>query len=270
MKSPNWPNWETLIKTDSSQLLEDIIHRHWFDPSYHPSMLAVARHNFPGLERIAGSYSQSMQDIFVLTLLNGKTNGIYLELGCNHPIKYNNTYLLTKFGWHGLSVDIDERFSKVWQTERPDDKFLAADATQLDYNLALKDFPCVIDYLQIDTDTGSGDVDILQKLLSTNKRFGFISFEHEQIYQQDSSTLFLEYGYKRMAKNIICKDFKKNSWHIYEDWWVDPNLVQKEILEKFKDNQAEISYPFELFCVPGSVDHLMQLVQNQKDIWKNL
>ena len=33
-------------------------------------------------------------------------------MGCNHPIKYNNTYLLYKRGWTGINIDLDETLIK--------------------------------------------------------------------------------------------------------------------------------------------------------------
>ena len=106
MKAPHWPEWENLIDMEFDLLPVDIQNRHWYDPSYHPSMSTVARHFFNNIDKIKGSYSQAMQDIFVLTLLDGKTNGVYLEIGSFEPLKYNNTFLLTQFDWNGISIDI--------------------------------------------------------------------------------------------------------------------------------------------------------------------
>ena len=39
---------------------------------------------------------QAQQDKFVLNVLNEKKNGYFLEIGSNHPININNTYLLEK------------------------------------------------------------------------------------------------------------------------------------------------------------------------------
>ena len=64
------------------------------------------RHNFPGSESIEKNYSQSMQDMFVLSILNGKKNGVYLEIGADLPRIVNNTYLLeTEFDWTGVSFE---------------------------------------------------------------------------------------------------------------------------------------------------------------------
>ena len=50
--------------------------------------------------------SQAGQDLFVVAMLQGKTNGTFLEIGCTHPISGNNTWLLEKFfNFTGDSID---------------------------------------------------------------------------------------------------------------------------------------------------------------------
>jgi len=52
--------------------------------------------SFHGYDKITKNYSQSWQDIFILTALNGKRNGMYLEIGAQDCAIKNNTYLLEK------------------------------------------------------------------------------------------------------------------------------------------------------------------------------
>ena len=53
------------------------------------------------------SYSISNVDLIIDHLLINTKKGIYIDVGCNHPIKYNNTYLLYKKGWRGINIDAD-------------------------------------------------------------------------------------------------------------------------------------------------------------------
>lgn len=51
-------------------------------------------------------YAQLKQDIKILELLNQKTNGYFLDIGCANVQRFSNTYLLeTEFNWNGLCVD---------------------------------------------------------------------------------------------------------------------------------------------------------------------
>ena len=70
------------------------------------------RHQFSQSERVRRNWSQSMQDMFVLSMLDGKRNGVYVEIGADKPKIINNSYLLErKFGWRGVSFELDK--SKV-------------------------------------------------------------------------------------------------------------------------------------------------------------
>ena len=55
------------------------------------------------------SYSISNVDLVIERIFKNKDDGIYIDVGCNHPIKYNNTYLLYRKGWNGLNIDLDKR-----------------------------------------------------------------------------------------------------------------------------------------------------------------
>jgi len=52
------------------------------------------RYIFNGNSKIDKNYSEAYQDIYVLSMLDGKENGYYLEIGSGQPIIGNNTYLL--------------------------------------------------------------------------------------------------------------------------------------------------------------------------------
>ena len=65
------------------------------------------------------SYSQFGEDVALLSLL-GKDKlrgyegffkgytGFFVDVGCYHPVKHSNTYVLYKRGWRGVNIDIDK------------------------------------------------------------------------------------------------------------------------------------------------------------------
>ena len=70
---------------------------------------------FKSSNKIVRNYSQILQDIFVLTILDGKQKGTYVEVGSSHPFRINNTYLLEKyFNWKGLGYEIDENYVDIY------------------------------------------------------------------------------------------------------------------------------------------------------------
>ena len=67
------------------------------------------------------SYSISNVDLIIDRIFSKIKKGIYVDIGCNHPIKYNNTYLLYKKGWNGINVDSDEKSISEFKRFRKDD-----------------------------------------------------------------------------------------------------------------------------------------------------
>ena len=47
------------------------------------------------------SYSLSGIDLLVAYIFQNKKKGFFIDIGCNHPVYNNNTYLLYKKGWRG-------------------------------------------------------------------------------------------------------------------------------------------------------------------------
>jgi FkbM family methyltransferase len=47
--------------------------------------------------------------------------GIYIDIGCQHPIKNSNTYLLYKKGWEGINVDLDNDNIDLFKVSRSND-----------------------------------------------------------------------------------------------------------------------------------------------------
>ena len=72
------------------------------------------------------SYSISNVDLIIDRLFSKKQKGIYIDIGCNHPIKFNNTYLLYKRGWNGINVDLDQTSIDEFNKLRKDDYNLVA------------------------------------------------------------------------------------------------------------------------------------------------
>ena len=90
---------------------------------------------FPGVDDIKTNWSQTMQDMFVLTMLDGKRNGIYVEIGADQPRIVNNTYLLeTEFDWEGVSFEFDSDKVEFFNSMRKN-KCICHDATAYDLSL---------------------------------------------------------------------------------------------------------------------------------------
>ena len=71
------------------------------------------------------SYSYGGIDSLVLNIFKNQKKGFYLDIGCGHPIKNNNTYLLNKKGWSGINIDLDEDNIDLFNSYRKEDVNLA-------------------------------------------------------------------------------------------------------------------------------------------------
>jgi len=202
----------------------------WHEPLiYKKQDYSKYKFPFPGLENIEQNYSQCYQDLFVLSCLNGKKDGTYLEIGAGRPFYGNNTALLSQLGWKGISIDFDPNLITAWKFERPKDKCLLLDATQIDYiNLCQKNgLSRYIDYLQLDIDPAFNTFKTLEKIPFDTLDFGVITYEHDyytdnnEEWRGKSRALLLSKGYIMMASNISPD---RNS--PYEDWWINKKYIK--------------------------------------------
>ena len=67
------------------------------------------------------SYSYGGIDSLILNIFKNQKNGFYLDVGCGHPIKNNNTYLLNKKGWNGMNIDLDKDNIDLFNAYRKND-----------------------------------------------------------------------------------------------------------------------------------------------------
>ena len=65
--------------------------------------------------------SQFGEDKKILKLFKDKSEGTYLDLGCFHPIRQNNTYLFHKMGWKGINIDLNPLTIELFNIARPND-----------------------------------------------------------------------------------------------------------------------------------------------------
>lgn len=55
------------------------------------------------------SYSYGSVDLLLEHIFKNQSHGFYIDVGCQHPVMNNNTYLLYKKGWNGINIDLDKK-----------------------------------------------------------------------------------------------------------------------------------------------------------------
>ena len=69
------------------------------------------------------SYAQTGEDIIVDFLIGAKKikEFTYLDIGANHPVKFNNTYKFYDAGYRGVCIEPDPYVYAVLSKKRPED-----------------------------------------------------------------------------------------------------------------------------------------------------
>ena len=65
--------------------------------------------------------SQFGEDEYILNLFDKKFKGKFLDVGCYHPTRHSNTYLMYKKGWSGLNIDLNPLTIELFNFMSPRD-----------------------------------------------------------------------------------------------------------------------------------------------------
>jgi hypothetical protein len=229
-----------------------------------PAFADLLKYPFEGASHIRKNYSQAFQDIFILSILDGLKKGRYLEIGAQHPVSNNNTYLLHKqYQWSGISIEINPTHLFEWRKKRFKSKLIIADALTINYRDAFANWfkaaqaPSFwarwfrrennvmpddnrIDYLQLDIDPSINTLGVLRALPLDSYRFSVITFETDAYIgdlraRDESRNILSNSGYELIAADVSVLFSPVSSDPIpFEDWWVDPLIVSAQKIQAFR------------------------------------
>lgn len=219
---------------------------------YKKDMYDSFRFKFPSLENISQSYSQAMQDMFVLAVLRGKHSGSFLEIGAFEPVFISNTYLLeSQYSWRGISVDKDPNFREQFSNMGRTAKFIVNDALSVKYSevISSEGFGNRLDYLSLDIEPNIQTLTCLKMLPLDKFRFSVITFETDfydtntdkkisEEVRKESRSILDSLGYTLVAGNLsnITNDAP------FEDWYLDSTFFDKKTIDLFKrDNDSPLA-----------------------------
>lgn len=79
------------------------------------------------------SFSQFGEDMVLSFFLQDHPNRFYVDVGCNDPHRFSNTYVLHHaLGWRGMNVDLDARCIERMRVDRPEDVCVVAAVSDQD------------------------------------------------------------------------------------------------------------------------------------------
>lgn len=227
----------------------------WHDPlPYTKDQWEKIRYKFAGSHLLEKNYAQVYQDLFVLCMLDGKRNGCFLEVGGARPFFGNNTALLElEYDWTGVSLELESNFAEEYRAQRHNTTMFCVDATQTDYSHLLGTMFAdkTIDYLQLDIDPPDATYNVLMRIPFDEYKFRVITYEHDyyadptKSYRDKSRDYLRSKGYVLVADNISPDENCP-----FEDWWVHPDLVDKNILASMTLVDGETKYA-EDYMFPG-------------------
>lgn len=257
--------WWVGLTEQSRELLFDLYHNYNMDNShrttvennlnnlgfpkhkfiYTKSLFDQFKYKFNDLNKITNNYSQIYQDMFVLTILNGKYNGTYLEIGYTDSFYNNNTALLeTTFNWNGVSINKNQDANDKFNRERKN-KSICNNALDIDYTKLLVDenFDQIIDYLQIDYESPEISFEILNKVIESDFKFNVITFRHNAYINDEIKYNLRDYlinqGYK-----LVVNDVSFNHANSIEDWYVSKDYYTELM---FSNLSNDINYVEDIF-----------------------
>lgn len=190
-------------------------------------------------------HSHEQQDEFVFNVFNGKRDGFFLDISCGNPRIGSNTYTLEKFcGWTGFGFDILDIEERDGWSQYRTSQFVQGDATSEGMTEFLQEHlpkDQVVDYVSLDVDAGGTSLalEVLKRVLAAGVKFKVMTFEHE-FYQhgpalRDEQRKLLEaQGMVMLFENVkgwTIGQGRHNDTEFYEDWWINPEYFEPELLQ---------------------------------------
>ena len=237
-------------KTRHSKEFDEMIDN-WLKQAGYPSTIAYTadqesnyKFKFEGIEKVERNYSRHYQDMFVLSVLNGKTNGTFIEIGSGDPYKFNNTALLEDtFDWTGISIDNNERFCYQHSRKRKS-QILNADVVHLDFDMFFK-MNCVerhTDFLRINAEGAT--VAALQKIPFDKHEFFVVQIQHNACWWGNEIKDFTRDWLQKIGYVLAVPDVAVNEKDNYEDWWLHPQIADRKTAMLRKQGKPNFAYDY--------------------------
>lgn len=182
------------------------------------------------------SYSQSQQDLFVLSCFEDSYKGFFVDIGAGYNEAEDgcinsNTLLLEQKGWTGLALDVS--MSRLKDRKCVTHAEVIGNPRSISEILKSLNCPKVIDYLSIDLD--GLDYKVLKDFIDAEYEFKVLTYEHDlysgkkeaEASKYDAFFLLAEKGYVRFVENVGTTSSLNNllSGCAYEDWYINPKYI---------------------------------------------
>jgi len=103
------------VKTSRSRFLNFVKKYPLFNNFYYFYNIYIRNYKF------LNNGSQFGEEKCILNFFDKKYKGKFLDIGCFHPTRHNNTYAMYKRGWHGVNIDLNPLTIKLFNFFRTRD-----------------------------------------------------------------------------------------------------------------------------------------------------
>ena len=194
--------------------------------------------------------SQFGEDKKIIKLFKEKKNGTYLDLGCFHPIRQNNTYLFHKLGWKGINIDLNPVSIELFNIARPKDINICMaisskkGSKNLFFDHELSSLNTISKNHTLFLKEAFGKKDLKKKIIKTNtlnnilkenkiKKIDFMNIDIEGNELEVLKTL----NFKKLDIKVICIEIVN-----YDHYSKDIKINKKKIFNIFKKNDYYLKY----------------------------
>ena len=194
--------------------------------------------------------SQFGEDKEIIKLFKERKNGTYLDLGCFHPIRQNNTYLFHKLGWKGINIDLNPVSIELFNIARPKDINICMaisskkGSENLFFDHELSSLNTINKNHTLFLKEAFGKKDLKKKIIKTNtlnnilkenkiKKIDFMNIDIEGNELEVLKTL----NFKKLDIKVICIEIVN-----YDHYSKDIKINKKKIFNILKKNDYYLKF----------------------------
>ena len=173
------------------------------------------------------SYSFNAVDLIINYIFKDQNTGTYVDIGAQHPISNNNTYLLFKRGWSGVNIDLDKKNIDLFNISRPRD---------INLNFAISDKEQEVKlYFYHD----ASPINTLNKQVAEFQKASVKSVKRINSYTLNNILEKIDFKKKIDYMNIDVEGYEEKVLSGFDINRYKPNVISVEFLD-LKMNELEI------------------------------
>jgi FkbM family methyltransferase len=180
------------------------------------------------------SYAQEGEDLLLERIIGKQSKGFYVDVGAHHPVRFSNTYLFYKRGWHGINIEPNSRVIGLFKRYRPND---------VNLELGISERPGELTYWMFDEPAlNSFDRELSEK---RDRETAYSMTGTRKVKVDRLDRVLEEYVQPATGIDIMTIDteghdlavLRSNNWERYRPRWLLVESLAREPLDKMKSEQ---------------------------------